>query len=142
LTEFWIIMERWEPNDMDDRILVIHNNDEIVSHNTINLVSMGYKVHSVDEESMGLKLLAADPTGWSLVILKQRPNSITHTQNVINAVLEISPHLPVVLVSNQSQRLAKDLFTGIATIIEWPYDARQLAMTIQTVLRGQKRRAV
>jgi len=132
----------WDKHETDDRILVIHNNDEIVSHNTINLVSLGYKVHSIDEEGMGLKLLAADPTGWSLVILKQRMSSPTDTQNVIDAVHEISPHLPVVLVSNMTRNFSKDAFTGAASVIDWPYDARQLAMTIQHVLGAHKRRAV
>ncbi len=130
-------MSPWNPKNRDDRILVIHNNDEIVSHNTINLVSMGFRVHSVDGEDMGLKLLSADPTGWSLVILKQRQNSPTHTQNVIDAVHEISPQLPVVLVSNLPQQFADDMFPGTAATVEWPYDARQLVLTIQDVLEGK-----
>ena len=127
---------------MDDaRILVIHNNDEVVSHNTINLVSLGHKVHSVDDESMGLRLLAADPDGWSLLILKQRQSSPTHNQNIIDAARRASPGTPIVLVSSLSQNLARDIYEDVAAIVEWPYDARQLALVVHDVLSEGKRTA-
>ncbi len=118
----------------DARILVIHNNDEIVSHNTINLVSLGYRVHSVDDVNMGLKLLAADPESWSIIVLKQTRDSHTHTLNVINAMNETAPHAKVVLVTDVTHKFTENMFTGVSAIVEWPYDARQLAQTINEVL--------
>ena len=123
----------------DARILVIHNNDEIVSHNTINLVALGYRVHSVDDVNMGLKLLAADPEGWSIVVLKQTRDSHTHTLNVLNVMCETAPRARVVLVADVTHQFTKNMFPGVSAIVEWPYDARQLAQTINSVLSDARK---
>lgn len=120
-------------DDHDARILVIHENDEIISHNTINLVALGYRVHSVDAANMGLKLLAADPDGWTIVLLKDSRNSHTHLRNVVSAIRETAPHVKVVLITDISHAYADVIHESVSAIIEWPYDARQLTQAISGV---------
>lgn len=116
------------------RILVIHDNDQIMSHNTITLAALGYQVHSVDAINMGLRLLRADPDGWSIVVLKDSHKSPTHTRSMVDAIRESAPVVRVVLVSDMVPAHAEFIFDNVDAVVEWPYDAQQLSAAINDAL--------
>ena len=110
--------------------LVIHDNDTIMNHNTITLATLGYQVHSVDAINMGLRLLRADPDGWSVVVLKDSHKSPTHTRNMVDAIRESATSVRVVLVSDMTPVHAEFIFDNVEAIVKWPYDAQQLSAAI------------
>lgn len=118
-----------------ERVLYVDDEPEIVGMAKEMLEDLGYTVTGKTDSPGALALFAADPCGVDLLITDQTMPEMTGG-DLIMAVKELRPDLPVILCTGFSEKMPEDAVreTGRTPVLLKPYDGETLALRVRQAL--------
>lgn len=125
-----------------ERVLVVDDEEVIVSVTTQLLERMGYKpipFHTGDE---ALRVFKKNPDAFDLVITDQTMPGLCGV-DLCAEILKLRPSIPVILCTGFSPGLKQDQISkiGIGCVLSKPYTLEELCEAICEVLQGKRRAA-
>ena len=122
--------------DNKAKILVVDDEEAIISLSRKQLISLGYDVTAATGGREALKLFAASPHGFDLVITDQMMPHMTGTE-LSRKLIAIRPDLPIILLTGFSHALMPDQArkAGIREFAMKPLLTNELAQVIRKVLK-------
>jgi PAS domain S-box-containing protein len=121
-----------------ERILLVDDEPALVEIGQQLLQLLGYQVTTQSSSPKALELYARDPDAFDLLVTDYTMPSMTGTQ-LAEAVLKISPALPVILMSGleTTNIEAKAKQAGVQRIINKPIVIKEIAVVIRELLNSQ-----
>jgi len=118
-----------------EKILFIDDDEMLAQVGEVVLSEMGYQVVTMKESTEALKLFAANPDHFDLVITDQTMPDLSG-KDLIRELLKIRPDLPTILCTGFSNKVdkaeAKEL--GVGAFCMKPLDLPELLQTVRAVL--------
>jgi len=121
-----------------ERILFVDDEESMVNLNRQHLERLGYDVKSTTKPLEALEWFRADPDQFDVIITDMNMPRMTGDR-LAAEVLEIRPHMPVILCTGYSERMSakKAEALGVSKYIEKPIALRNLASSLREVLEGK-----
>ena len=119
----------------NERILLIDDEEQIVSMEQQMLENLGYEVTARTDSTEALKEFSQKPQNFDLVITDMTMPHMTGDK-LAQKLLDIKPDIPVILCTgfNEEKKKKKALAMGIQKFVMKPVIKNDLATTIRTVL--------
>ncbi len=117
------------------RVLVVDDEPVLLDVATRLLGVLGFEVTAFATGAEALAAFTASPAGWALVLTDQTMPGLSGV-DVLNAVKEARPDLPVVIMTGHSDKLtlAADGGVGADAVLRKPFNKRTLTDLLQVVL--------
>ena len=121
------------------RILVVDDEPLLVKINEKRLQGLGYQVTAVTDSREALFIFQSQPDSFDLLITDQTMPGLTG-EELVKAVLEIKPSLPVILCTGHSDIFTrtKALSMGITKYVFKPLLGNELLDAVRAVLDVDK----
>ena len=139
VTEDADIANEFEPSNGaakgNERILLIDDEEQIVSMEQQMLENLGYEVTARTDSSEALKEFSQKPQNFDLVITDMTMPHMTGDK-LAQKLLDIKPDIPVILCTGFNEDITEEkaLAMGIQKFVMKPVIKNDLATTIRTVL--------
>jgi CheY-like chemotaxis protein/anti-sigma regulatory factor (Ser/Thr protein kinase) len=119
----------------NERILLIDDEEQIVSMEQKMLENLGYEVTARTDSSEALREFSEKPQNFDLVITDMTMPHITGDE-LAQKLLDIKPDIPVILCTGFNEDITEEkaLAMGIQKFVMKPVIKNDLASTIRTVL--------
>jgi signal transduction histidine kinase/CheY-like chemotaxis protein len=119
----------------NERILLIDDEEQIVSMEQQMLENLGYEVTARTDSTEALKEFSEKPQNFDLVITDMTMPHITGDE-LAQKLLDIKPDIPVILCTGFNEDITEEkaLAMGIQKFVMKPVIKNDLASTIRTVL--------
>ena len=119
----------------NERILLIDDEEQIVSMEQQMLENLGYKVTARTDSTEALKEFSSQPQNFDLVITDMTMPHMTGDE-LAKKLLDIKPDIPVILCTGFNEDITEEkaLSMGIQKFVMKPVIKNDLATTIRTVL--------
>ena len=119
----------------NERILLIDDEEQIVSMEQQMLENLGYQVTARTDSAEALKEFSQQPQNFDLVITDMTMPHMTGDQ-LAKKLLDIKPDIPVILCTGFNEDITEEkaLSMGIQKFVMKPVIKNDLATTIRTVL--------
>ncbi len=119
----------------DEKILLIDDEEALVEIGKILLEGLGYSVKTKTNPEEALDLLRSDPGQFDLIITDMTMPRLDGGR-LIKEVLKINPKLPIILCTGFSNKIGYEgaIAIGARGFIEKPFDNKQLAASVRSVL--------
>jgi nitrogen-specific signal transduction histidine kinase/CheY-like chemotaxis protein len=133
------IAAEFEPNNEaakgNERILLIDDEEQIVSMEQQMLENLGYEVTARTDSTEALREFSEKPQNFDLVITDMTMPHITGDE-LAQKLLDIKPDIPVILCTGFNEDITEEkaLAMGIQKFVMKPVIKNDLASTIRTVL--------
>jgi CheY-like chemotaxis protein/anti-sigma regulatory factor (Ser/Thr protein kinase) len=133
------IINEFEPSNGtakgSERILLIDDEEQIVSMEQQMLENLGYEVTAQTDSTKALKEFTEKPQNFDLVITDMTMPQMTGDQ-LAQKLLDIKPDIPVILCTGFNEDISEEkaLSLGIQKFVMKPVIKNELASTIRTVL--------
>lgn len=122
--------------DGDGSIMLVDDEIDLVNVYSEALNDLGYDVRSFSDPSAALEAFQTDPYAYDLLITDQTMPNLTGDK-LAAAIHALRPEVPIVLCSGYSDAI--DSITegksGIRKVLLKPFELRELARTVQILLR-------
>ncbi len=118
-----------------ERILFVDDDEMLAKLGELLLTEIGYQVTTMTDSSEALKLFAANPDYFDLVITDQTMPDLTGKE-LIQELLKIKPDLPTILCTGYSSKVSEEEARelGASAFMMKPLDLQELAQTVRRVL--------
>ena len=139
ITEDADIVTELEPSNGaakgNERILLIDDEEQIVSMEQQMLENLGYEVTARTDSTEALKEFSLQPQNFDLVITDMTMPQMTGDE-LAQKLLDIKPDIPVILCTGFNEDITEEkaLAMGIQKFVMKPVIKNDLATTIRTVL--------
>ena len=139
VTEDADIANEFEPSNGaakgNERILLIDDEEQIVSMEQQMLENLGYEVTARTDSTKALKEFSEQPQNFDLVITDMTMPQMTGDE-LAQKLLDIKPDIPVILCTGFNEDITEEkaLSMGIQKFVMKPVIKNDLATTIRTVL--------
>jgi signal transduction histidine kinase/ActR/RegA family two-component response regulator len=139
ITEDADIVTELEPSNGaakgNERILLIDDEEQIVSMEQQMLENLGYEVTARTDSTKALKEFSEQPQNFDLVITDMTMPQMTGDE-LAQKLLDIKPDIPVILCTGFNEDITEEkaLAMGIQKFVMKPVIKNDLATTIRTVL--------
>jgi signal transduction histidine kinase/ActR/RegA family two-component response regulator len=139
ITEDADIANEFEPSNGaakgNERILLIDDEEQIVSMEQQMLENLGYEVTARTDSTEALKEFSEQPQNFDLVITDMTMPHMTGDE-LAQKLLDIKPDIPVILCTGFNEDITEEkaLSMGIQKFVMKPVIKNDLATTIRTVL--------
>ena len=139
ITEDADIVTELEPSNGaakgNERILLIDDEEQIVSMEQQMLENLGYEVTARTDSTEALKEFSEQPQNFDLVITDMTMPQMTGDE-LAQKLLDIKPDIPVILCTGFNEDITEEkaLAMGIQKFVMKPVIKNDLATTIRTVL--------
>lgn len=119
----------------DESILVVDDEQAIVTLNKARLERLGYKVTAETNSTKALDLFRSNPNDFDLILSDQTMPGLTG-ENLAKEAISIRPDIPVIICSGYSSQMdpEKANVSGIGAFIMKPVEYSVLARTIRQIL--------
>ena len=119
----------------NERILLIDDEEQIVSMEQQMLENLGYEVTARTDSTKALKEFSQEPQNFDLVITDMTMPQMTGDQ-LAQKLLDIKPGIPVILCTGFNEDITEEkaLAMGIQKFVMKPVIKNELASTIRAVL--------
>jgi len=119
----------------NERILLIDDEEQIVSMEQQMLENLGYEVTARTDSTEALKEFSQKPQNFDLVITDMTMPHMTGDELALK-LLDIKPDIPVILCTGFNEDITEEkaLAMGIQKFVMKPVIKNDLATTIRTVL--------
>ncbi|MEE4253019.1 MAG: PAS domain-containing protein [Desulfuromusa sp.] len=123
-----------------ENILLIDDDPLIASLNEQLLAEMGYQMTVKIDSHQALKLFAANPDRFDLVITDQTMPGLTG-QNLIAEIKKLRPDIPTILCTGYSCKINEDLAKqqGINAFLQKPIELSEFLKTVRKILDESKK---
>ena len=139
ITEDADIVTELEPSNGaakgNERILLIDDEEQIVSMEQQMLENLGYEVTARTDSTKALKEFSEQPQNFDLVITDMTMPQMTGDE-LAQKLLDIKPDIPVILCTGFNEDITEEkaLAMGIQKFVMKPVIKNDLATTIRTIL--------
>ncbi|MEA3545548.1 MAG: response regulator, partial [Thermodesulfobacteriota bacterium] len=118
-----------------ESILLIDDDKMVLELGNNILMSLGYQVSAMIDSTKALKLFAANPNKFELVITDQTMPGLTG-KDLITELQKIRPDIRTILITGFSNKITREQAEeqGIGAFLMKPLDLPELAQTIRAVL--------
>jgi len=118
-----------------EKILFVDDEESMVNLNRQRLERLGYQVKGTTKPVEALEWFKADPDQFDAIITDMTMPRMTGDR-LAAEVLEIRPHMPVIICTGYSERMSaeKAESIGVRKYIEKPIGTRNLASSLREVL--------
>ncbi|MCB2180866.1 MAG: response regulator [Desulfobulbaceae bacterium] len=123
----------------NEHILVVDDENIIVSMVTSMLIQLGYSVTGVTDSREALEKIRLDPAVFNLVITDQTMPHLPGSE-LAQEILKINPDMPIILCSGYSSVISEQeaLEIGIKKFLAKPLDRNKLASEIRNALDSKQ----
>ncbi len=122
-----------------NHILVIDDEEDILTTTRMMLTHLGYKVTEYENPGDALAKLKTRELACDLVITDQTMPGITGLE-LIQELKKISPQLPVILTTGYSEKINEELVrqVGVTGLLMKPVELRELAFMVHKAVSGSE----
>ncbi len=123
-----------------ERILVVDDEPMLIRISHRMLEDYGYKVTGTTSSQEALEKVRENPQQFDLIVTDQTMPGLTGFE-LTKAVLEIVPHMPIILCSGHSEITSEKsaMDVGIKKYLRKPIEGDELVKTVRMVLNEQKK---
>lgn len=128
------------PRGHGERILVVDDEETLVTLAMKTLVNLGYQAEGVTQPASALAMVRADPGRFALVITDMTMPVMTGMQ-LATILLHSWPGLPVILMTGYSATISPELVkaAGIRSLVLKPANLRSIAIAVNAALSAPAR---
>jgi len=130
----------WEKREIpiiggDESIIVVDDEETILTSTSELLSDYGYTVHSFLDASLAYKKFKKTPDAFDLIITDMTMPGMTGEELSLN-IFDIQKQTPIILCTGYSEKLSKNkaLKMGIKKYLQKPIDSKIMLLTIRKVL--------
>jgi two-component system, cell cycle sensor histidine kinase and response regulator CckA len=126
--------EKLFPNNGDEHILVVDDEEDIVDIIEVILRNLGYTVTRTTDSQEALQTIQNNPGNFDLLITDQTMPGMTGAE-LAQAVQKIRPAMPIILCTGYSSMISAEEADALSIkYIQKPFRSQKLATTVRTML--------